>query len=80
MSQQKQIRLASMRTQIRSLALLSGQRSSVSVSCGVGLRRGSDLALLCLWRRPVATAPIGLPSLGTSKCHGYGPKKMGKKK
>ena len=29
------------------------------MSCGVGRRRGSDLALLWLWRRPVATAPIG---------------------
>ena len=28
------------------------------VSCGVGQRRGSDLALLCLWCRPAATAPI----------------------
>ena len=28
------------------------------VSCGVGCRRGSDAALLWLWRRPVATAPI----------------------
>ena len=28
------------------------------MSCGVGHRRGSDLALLWLWRRPVATAPI----------------------
>ena len=26
--------------------------------CGVGCRRGSDPALLWLWRRPVATAPI----------------------
>ena len=26
--------------------------------CGVGCRCGSDLALLWLWRRPVATAPI----------------------
>ena len=26
--------------------------------CGVGHRRGSDLALLWLWRRPVATALI----------------------
>ena len=30
----------------------------MSVSCGVGLRCRSDLALLWLWRRPVATAPI----------------------
>ena len=28
------------------------------MSCGVGRRRGSDLALLWLWRRPVATALI----------------------
>ena len=31
---------------------------SVAVSCGVGCRRGSDPALLWLWCRPVATAPI----------------------
>ena len=29
------------------------------MSCGVGCRRNSDLALLWLWRRPVATALIG---------------------
>ena len=28
------------------------------MSCGVGRRRGSDTALLWLWCRPVATAPI----------------------
>ena len=28
--------------------------------CGVGHRCGLDLALLCLWRRPAATAPIRL--------------------
>ena len=28
------------------------------MSCGVGCRRGSDPALLWLWRRPVATAPF----------------------
>jgi len=28
------------------------------VSCGIGCRCGLDLALLCLWRRPAATAPI----------------------
>ena len=28
------------------------------MSCGVGLRCGSDLELLWLWRRPAATAPI----------------------
>ena len=29
------------------------------MSCGVGHRRGSDPALLWLWHRPVAAAPIG---------------------
>ena len=28
------------------------------MSCGVGRRRSSDLALLWLWRRPLATALI----------------------
>ena len=28
--------------------------------CGVGLRHGSDLAFLWLWRRPAGTAPIQL--------------------
>ena len=28
------------------------------MSCGVGLRHGSDLVLLWLWRRLAATAPI----------------------
>src|SRR5512135_3193259 len=44
------------------------------VSCGVGCRRGSDPVLLWLWRRPVATAPIQPPSLGTSICLGSGPR------
>ena len=35
-----------------------GSRSSVAMSCGVGRRHGSDLALLWLWHRLVATAPI----------------------
>ena len=28
------------------------------MSCGVGRRRGSDLALLWLWRKPAATALV----------------------
>ena len=32
--------------------------SGVTVSCAVGQRLGSDLALLWLWCRSVATAPI----------------------
>ena len=30
----------------------------IAASCSVGHRRGSDLALLWLWRRPVAEVPI----------------------
>ena len=29
------------------------------MSCGVGHRRGLDMALLWLWRRPAATTPTG---------------------
>ena len=32
--------------------------SSVALSCGVGHRCSSDPALLCLWHRPAAAAPI----------------------
>ena len=32
------------------------------MSCGVGRRRGSDPALLWLWRRLVTTAPIQSPT------------------
>ena len=32
--------------------------SVLPLSCDVGCRHGSDLALLWLWRRPVATALI----------------------
>ena len=32
--------------------------SGVAVSCGIGCRCSSDLALLWLWCRPTATAPI----------------------
>ena len=35
-----------------------GQKSGISVNCGVGYRHGSDLALLLLWRSLAAVAPI----------------------
>ena len=44
--------------QVRSLASLSGLRIGIAVSCGVGQRCGLDLALLWLWQRLAATAPI----------------------
>ena len=47
--------LASMRTQVQSLALLSGLRIGVAVSRAVRHRGGSDLTLLWPW--PAATAP-----------------------
>ena len=37
------------------------------MSCGVGCRHGSDLALLWLWHRPAATAPTG-PLAWESPC------------
>ena len=40
------------------LASLSGLGSGVAVSCGVGCRRGSNLALLRLWHTPEAAASI----------------------
>ena len=40
------------------------------MSCGVGRRWGSDLALLCLWRRPAAAAPI--PPLAWELPHAMG--------
>ena len=47
-----------MRLRVQSLPLLSGLRSGIAVSCGVGRRRGSDLVLLWLWHRLAATALI----------------------
>ena len=41
--QQKQIRLGTMRSQVRSLALFSGLRIGFAMSCGVDLGGGSDL-------------------------------------
>ena len=56
MAQQKQIQLGIMRLWVRFLASLS------AMSCGVGHRRGLDPALLWLWRRPAAVAPIRSPA------------------
>ena len=47
-----------MRLRGRSLPLLSGLMIRVDVSCSVGCRRDSDPALLWLWHRMAATAPI----------------------
>ena len=47
-----------MRLQVRSLALLSVLRIPSCQSCGVVQRHSSDPALLWLWSRLAATAPI----------------------
>ena len=44
--------------QVWSLARSVGYGSGVAVSCGIGCRCGSDLALVWLWHRPAATSPI----------------------
>ena len=75
MAQMKQIQIASMRIQVQSLALLSGRKSRIAVTCGVGRR--------CKLRSHVAVAVAqagncssnSTPSLGTSICHRCGPKK-----
>ena len=36
-----------------------GWESGIYLNCGVGLRLGSDPALLWLWCRPATIAPIG---------------------
>ena len=79
MVQQKQIRLETMRLQVRSLASLSGLGIDVAVSCGVGCRRDLDLALLWLWHRLAAIAPIG-PLVWNLHMPQCGPKKTKKKR
>ena len=37
-----------------------GEGAGVAVSCGVGSRCSSDLALMWLWCRPAAVAPVRL--------------------
>ena len=48
-----------MRVQLDPWPCSVGWGSGVAKSCGIGHRRGSDPELLWLWRRLVATAPIG---------------------
>ena len=49
------------------------------MSCGVGHRRSSDLALMWLWHTLAAVALIRPPSLKTSTWFWCGPKKAKKK-
>ena len=45
------------------------------MSCGVGRRCSSDPMLLWLWRRPVATSPIGPLAWEPPYASGSGPRK-----
>ena len=53
---------------------------ALPMSCDIGRRRGQDPALLWLWCRLAAVSSDSTTSLGTSTCHGCGPKKQKKKK
>ena len=48
------------------------------MSCGMGHRHGLYLVLLWLWCRASSYSSNSVPSLGTSICHGCGPKKTKK--
>ena len=49
------------------------------MSCGVGHRLGLDLVLLWLWRKPEATAPIGILAWEPPYAVGVALKKQKKK-
>ena len=49
------------------------------MSCGIGRRRGSDLALLWLWRRPATVAPTGPLAWEPPYALGVAPKQTNKK-
>ena len=55
-------------------------KDPVAMSCGVGHRRGLDLALLWLWRRPVATALVRPLAWEPPYAAGSGPRKGNKTK
>ena len=58
MAQWKWVWLASMRMQVRSLALFSVLGPGVAMNCDAGHRCSLDPVLLWLWCRPAAVAPI----------------------
>ena len=54
--------------------------SNIALSCGMGHRLSLDLALLCLWHRPAAVAPIQPLAWERPYAMGVGLKKQKKKK
>ena len=75
----KGIWLVFVRTQVWSLASLSGLRILHCRELRCRSQMCSDLALLCRWHRPATTVLNSSLSLGTSICWGCGPKKTKKK-
>ena len=66
--------------QVQFLASLSGLRTGVATSHGIGFRCGSNLVLLWLWHRPAATAPIRPLIRGLTYAIGIAIKKKKKKR
>ena len=62
MTQQKWTRLGTIRLRFDLWPHWAGQGSGVTISCGIGRWHGLDLALLWLWHRPAAVAPIRPPA------------------
>ena len=69
-----------MRMRVQSLASLTGLRIGIAMSCGVGRRLGSDLALLWLWCRPAGAALIRPQAWGLPYAAGAALKRKKKKK
>ena len=80
-AQRKQIWLASMRTQVQSLASLSGLRvlHCHGLWCGSQMWLGSGITQAVAWAG-CCSSDWTTPSLGTSICPGCGPKKQKKKR
>ena len=64
---------------VQSLALLTGLRICVAMSCSIGHRWSSDSMLLWLWCRPAAAAPIRPPAWELPHASGAVLKKKKKK-
>ena len=76
MVQQKRIPLGTMRLEVRSLASLSGLRiwHCHELWCRSQTRLTSDVAVVVVYASSCSSD--WTPSLGTSICHGCGPKKQ----
>ena len=80
MAQQKRISLGTMRMQVRSLALISGSEiwCCHELWCRSQMSLGSAVVVAVV--KAGSCSSDLTPSLGTSICHGYSPKKQNKQK